>query len=191
MSHDDETRWGRQLLVALGALVAFSLIVGAVIATVALVAAKVSGFADAGGPSARPSLYMPPLSRVGDQPAPVGPNVTPRPSPSASPSGSPSASASPSRKPSGKPRPITLKASPLSVRPNERIYLTGAYRHDGAGLRVQRREAGRWSDFPTTATVHGGAFATYIYTGRTGVNLLRMQDPASGKVSNTVRIRVG
>ena len=57
---DDETPWSRTLLMGLGALVAVSLLVGAVVGVVALGAAKLSGIDSAGsGPTQEPSLYIP------------------------------------------------------------------------------------------------------------------------------------
>ncbi len=41
------------------------------------------------------------------------------------------------------------------------------------------------------ATVTAGAFSTYITTSRTGVNRLRMADPAGGQASAAVRVTVG
>src|SRR3954465_126928 len=113
---DDDSRWGRQLLVALGALVAISLIIGSVIAVVALGAAKVSGIGRTGArASSTPSLFIPPLSASASDGGPPGGGAPPGPasSPTSSPSSSTpsSGSASPSR--TAKPKPaITLRASP-------------------------------------------------------------------------------
>jgi hypothetical protein len=56
---------------------------------------------------------------------------------------------------------------------------------------VQRFENGGWTDFPTTASVRGGIFTTYVMTGRVGMNRFRVLDPSSGRSSNPVRVRVG
>ncbi|MGN6575911.1 MAG: hypothetical protein ACTHKG_09495, partial [Nocardioides sp.] len=104
---DDDSGWGRQLLIGLGALAAVSLLVGGVIAVVALGAAKVTGLdsSSAGGPVEEPSLYMP----TGE------PTTTPQsyPDPSYKPP-SPTESASPEGEPSKTPksRAITLQAFP-------------------------------------------------------------------------------
>jgi hypothetical protein len=55
---------------------------------------------------------------------------------------------------------------------------------------VQRFE-GSWVDFPVSASVRGGTFTTYIYTGRSGPNRFRVIDKATGKKSNPVRVTIG
>jgi hypothetical protein len=57
-------------------------------------------------------------------------------------------------------------------------------------LQVQRLEGGQWVDFPTTATVSGGQFSTYIETGHAGVNKIRVVDPSTGQSSNVVAIQI-
>ena len=99
-------------------------------------------------------------------------------------------SARPSSTPRPKPPALSLRASPAQVSPGQRITLTGDFRgHDGARLQVQRFESG-WVDFPVQATVTGGSFSTYIITSRSGVNRLRVTDPASGRASPAVRVTV-
>jgi hypothetical protein len=183
---DDETRWGRQLLVGLGALVAVALVVGGVFSVFALGAAKVSGIDDSRpAASQQPSLYIPsgtPTTRIEPYPAPQGAST------SASPG---TASPSPSDQPSEKAQTISLQAFPQQVRPHQRINLTGLYQGgEGARLTVQRFENG-WVDFPVAASVSGGQFATYITTGQAGVNRLRVVDKTAKKVSNPVRVTVG
>jgi hypothetical protein len=185
---DDDSGWGRQLLIGLGALAVISLLVGGVVAVVALGAAKFSGLdgSSADGPVARPSLYMP----TGE------PTTTPQsyPDPSGYKPPSPSESASPEGEPSKTPksRAITLQAFPNEVSPGERINLTGVYqRGEGATLQVQRMENGSWSDFPVTVSVSGGVFNTYIITSRTGDTRLRVYDKALQKGSNAVRVTIG
>ena len=186
----DEGRWQRQLLAGLGALLAVSLLIGGVVGLIALVATEVTGIGDSGA-QAKPSLYIPPLSNVHNEPKPAGPNVTITPSHSASPSTSPSPSAPTTSK---KPKPrhrISLQANPQTVSSGQRINFSGVYNREGATLQVQRLEGGSWVDFPTTATVRGGVFTTYIYTGHSGMNQFRVLDQATGKHSNTVRVQVG
>jgi len=55
---------------------------------------------------------------------------------------------------------------------------------------VQRFEGG-WVDFPTSATVEGGTFDTYVESGQTGPNRFRVLDKSNGEVSNTVTVKVG
>lgn len=184
---DDETPWTRQLLVGAGALVAVALVIGAVVSVVALGAAKVSGLGDTSpSASARPSLYMPsgrPTTRLDTYPAPSGISSPTTPGATAT---------TPAAKPKATPKPrITLQAFPQQVGANQRITLSGGYaRGEGAKLLVQRFEAGAWADFPVDATVTGQLFSTYITTGRTGVNRIRMLDPTTGRTSNPVRVTV-
>jgi hypothetical protein len=183
---DDDVPWTRQLAVGVGVLVAVALVIGGVMSVVALGAAKVTGLGGAhASATARPSLYFP-----SDDPT-TTPETFPDPNGSDEPSPSPSSSASPSAKPTRKARSITLQAFPQQVPPNERINLTGVYQGgEGARLQVQRFENG-WVDFPVSASVSGGAFATYIYTGRSGPNRFRVIDKEADKASNPVRVRVG
>ena len=179
---DDETPWARQLLVAGGALLAVALVIGGVVSVVALGAAKVAGI-DESRPkqTVRPSLYFP-----SGEPST---SLDPYPDPDGSPSPSGSASATPT--PTRTARPISLQAFPQRVAPGGRINLTGVYQGgEGGRLQVQRYEDGAWTDFPVTANVRGGQFATYITTDRTGATRLRVVD-ARGRSSNAVRVRVG
>jgi len=183
---DDDAPWTRQLLVGVGALVVVALLIGGIVSVVALGAAKVTGVGEARATAtAEPSLYIPsgqPTTDVDPYPVPKG-----GPSAARTPTARP---ASPS--PTKKPPAIELEVSPTEVAPGERITLTGSYRgHDGARLQVQRLDGGSWTDFPVQTTVTGGVFSTYIITSRTGVNRLRMADPAGGRASKAVRVTVG
>jgi hypothetical protein len=183
---DEDVPWTRQLAVVVGVLVAVALVIGGVVSVVALGAAKVTGLGGShASATAPPSLYFP-----SDDPT-TTPETYPDPNGSDKPSPSPS-SKSPSAKPTQKTREITLQAFPQNASPNERINLTGNYQGgEGARLQVQRYEGGSWVDFPVSTSVSGGAFATYIYTGRTGENRFRVLDQGSGEKSNAVRIRIG
>jgi hypothetical protein len=87
---------------------------------------------------------------------------------------------------------ITLFVAPQRVGPGERINFNGVYRDgEGATLQIQRRENGRWTDFPVSATVRGGAFSTWIETSRVGESEFRVFDPAIERASNVVRITIG
>ncbi len=181
---DEDTSWTRQLLLGVGALVAVALVIGGVVSVVALGAAKVSGLGDDRPSATAPaSLYLP-----SDDPT-TSPETFPDPEGSAG--ASPSAGTpSPTKKPK-KRKAISLQASPQQVPANQRINLTGDYpRSDGASLQVQRFE-GSWVDFPVNASVRGGSFSTYVFTGRSGPNRFRVVDKASGRTSNPVRVTVG
>lgn len=87
---------------------------------------------------------------------------------------------------------LYLSASPVFVKPMERINLTGQWPgHDNEGLLVQRLEGGQWSDFGVQVSVDVGTFATYVMTGRAGDQKFRVYDPASKTASNEVTVTVG
>lgn len=134
---------------------------------------------------------------------PVGaaePSATPLPTKALEPrhtqSSPPTQMSSPQEKPQEKPQgakrgDIELSATPLIVRPMERINLTGTYGgKDNVGLEVQRWDAGGWVDFGVSTTVKVGTFETYVMTGRRGDNRFRVYDPQSGNGSNPVLITV-
>lgn len=87
---------------------------------------------------------------------------------------------------------LLLSASPLLVKPMERINLTGQWPgHDNESLLVQRFEGGQWSDFGVDVNVDLGTFATYVMTGRSGDQRFRVFDPATQTASNEVTVTVG
>ena len=86
---------------------------------------------------------------------------------------------------------LYLSASPVIVRPMERINLTGQWPgHDNEGLLVQRFEGGTWTDFGVHVNVNLGTFDTYVMTGRTGDQKFRVFDPGSDTASNEVTVTV-
>lgn len=103
----------------------------------------------------------------------------------------PTAAPSPS---SSVPQP-TLTSAKIQVAPGERFDLTGAIPGlpDGTTLQVQARDGSSpWIDFPVTPTVRGkGAFATEVYTTRTGTRSFRVIDKASGKSTPVLKMRIG
>lgn len=200
MSQDEETPWHRPLFVAAGALLGVAVLVGGVISVVALGAVNLAGLGeDPGTVRAQPTLHIPErtpgtsrdddpgltledLNGGVDRSAPEAPEVEPEES------RSPRADKKRKRRPARS--VISLSASPLEVARMERIFLTGTYpRGEGASLQVQRFEAG-WTDFPTSTSVSGGTFSTYVMTGQPGANRFRVVDSGSGKKSNPVTIRV-
>jgi hypothetical protein len=87
---------------------------------------------------------------------------------------------------------LSLTASPVLVKPMERINLTGQWPgHDNEGLLVQRLEGGRWTDFGVQVSVNVGTFATYVMTGRDGDQKFRVFDPTTKTASNEVTVTVG
>jgi hypothetical protein len=186
---DDDDAWLRQVLQGLGALVVISLLVGGVVAGVALGTARITGLgsSSANGPVQQPSLYIPPGEPT------TTPQVYPDPSRGEEPSPTGSASSSPTQSPSPRKqsKAISLQVFPTAVAPGERINLTGVYpAGEGATLQVQRFENG-WTDFPVSVSVSGGIFNTYVMTSRTGETRFRVYDKALQKASNAVRVRIG
>jgi len=200
MAEDDENPWYRSLLLGAGALFGVAVLVGGLIAVVALGVVSISGIGDT-GPSvqAEPSLHSPERTPGGDEDeddegltlADLNGGKDPR--ESESPEAQPSETQSPKEKKKRKPprSVISLSASPVEVSRMERIYLSGTYpRGEGASLQVQRFEGGGWTDFPTSASVSGGTFSSYVMTGQTGPNKFRVVDAATGKKSNPVTVTV-
>lgn len=196
MAEDDDSPWYRSLVTGIGALLGVALIIGGVISLVTLGVVNLSGIGGSDGePRAEPSLYMPELSEspgAGEDDGPSLSDLNGGVSPTQSESADAS-SKSPKAKKKRKPKPpsvISLSASPVEVRPMQQIYLSGTYPGgEGASLQVQRFE-GAWTDFPSSASVSGGTFTTYVMTGQTGPNKFRVVDSARGKKSNPVTVTV-
>ncbi len=93
--------------------------------------------------------------------------------------------------PDGAAGDLYLNASPVFVRPMERINLTGQWPgRDATSLLVQRFEDGEWVDFGIQVQVRVGSFATYVMTGREGDNKFRVYDPNSDAASNEVTVTI-
>ncbi|MGA8847322.1 MAG: hypothetical protein WB471_11975 [Nocardioides sp.] len=185
---DPGPREERPVLAGLVAFVAVIVLVGAVVSGGALVASKALGLSDGGAidtsSSEQETLFLPKPSETEDagdpsitlpaQPEPKKPK---------------------NNKSAREPAPqelITLRAAQSAVGPMEPIDLTGEYpAGEGAILRVQQFEGGKWSDFPVTAPVGGGTFSTFIQTGAIGLNRFRMIDTDTGETSNEVKVQIG
>lgn len=177
------------------ALVGVTLVVGLILGLAALGGSRVLGLdgptsASTAGDEA--SMFLP---RPQKTTADTSPEITLAPGPqnSQSPQQQAGDGESPDKKKQKKKQQqISLSAAQTAVSPMEQIDLTGVYPSgEGAILQVQRFEGGGWEDFPVTATVSNQTFATYVQTGRTGVQRFRVVDSSSGKPSNQVRVRVG
>jgi hypothetical protein len=108
------------------------------------------------------------------------------------PSDLPTATASPGDTTASPSGGLLLSASPLLVKPMERINLTGQWPgHDNQSLLVQRYEGGQWSNFGVQVQVDVGTFATYVMTGRPGDQTFRVFDPTTQTASNEVTVTVG
>ena len=110
-------------------------------------------------------------------------------SPSKKASKSPATNAAADKPSSGK---ITLQAGTVSAKPMESISLTGIYPGgEGAILRLERREDGRWEEFGISdIRVTGEQFSTTVQTGRVGKHKVRMKDIDSGTYSNKVSVTI-
>jgi len=184
----------RAALTVVGIAVALGLVVGGLTAG----AVYMSGVI----PQSQPSTPLPEDDGDHELPSPsLSPTDTPSPTetPSQAATPSPTPSASPHKKTtrpkpkptkSRRPRPdntIQLRVSASRVSSYERVTLSGSYPGgSGTRLQVQRREGGSWASFPTSATVDGGRFSTYVASGQRGPNAFRVVDPSTGTTSNVV-----
>ncbi|MGH3355237.1 MAG: hypothetical protein ACRDOJ_05030 [Nocardioidaceae bacterium] len=188
----DQDDFRRRALRAVLMVVGVAVVIGLVIGGLTSAAIRVTGVLPASTPTTSPT---PDDEAVEDSlPTPVlKPTETPQTPASTPESPSPSPTKStPTRSKSPKPdTPISLRASATTVSSYERVNLRGRYRGgNGTSLQIQRREGGSWSPFPTSASVEGGTFSTYVELGQPGANRLRALDTASGETSNVVVVRV-
>jgi hypothetical protein len=199
VAENDDSPWYRSLLAGIGAMLGVALLVGALISLVALGAVSIMGLGNTEVTAeSEPSLYIPPRTAGADK-SDDGPGLTlsdlnggkdPRESDSASPGSEESRSPKPKEKRKPPRSVISLSASPTEVSPMEQIYLSGTYPGgEGATLQVQRFE-GSWTNFPSSTSVSGGTFTTYVMTGQSGPNKFRVVDSATGKKSNAVTVTV-
>jgi hypothetical protein len=170
-----------QIVRALLVVLVLAVVVGVIVAVVSVTLLKSSGILPQANPSNEHSKVIPqstsPATRTNTGPPTTQPAQTPTRSTTTS---APHAH-----------RTIQLTASPTAAGTYERINLLGSYHGIGSPtLQVQRLEGGQWVDFPTTASVSGGQFSTYIETGHTGVNRLRLVDPSTGESSNVVEVSI-
>jgi len=168
------------------ALVSVGVAIGLIFGLATLLAAKGLGLGDTDesaldtGGGGEQSMYLPKPKETNRS---TGPLVTLGPGESETPASTGSA------------RPATqivLQAGQTAVAPMQQIDLTGTYvGGEGAVLLVQRFEGGSWRDFPVTASVSNGTFATYIQTSQSGPNRFRMIDSDTGVTSNEVVVEIG
>jgi hypothetical protein len=87
----------------------------------------------------------------------------------------------------GEESPIQLADLTDSARSLETVRIQGTYRGgEDTFLRVQRKEGGKWVDFPLpTKTNRSGQFTAYVEFGQPGRYQLRVLDPDSGVRSMT------
>lgn len=174
----------RAIAKGLVALVAVTVSVGLVLGLVVLGLTRYLGVGDdesqAGGGREEQSLYLPKPEKTSES----APSTAPE---SSGTSGSPSESESTEAEDE-----ISLQAAQTEVGSFEPIDLSGVYTGgEGAILRVQRFEGGRWADFDVTIPVSNETFTTYVQTAVSGVNRWRVVDTDTGVASNEVKVTVG
>ncbi|WP_028659179.1 hypothetical protein [Nocardioides insulae] len=174
------------------ALVGVGLVVGVLIGLVVLGATRMLGLGggdenDGGKQAASDEASMVvPSPQPTD--TPTGPLVTLPPGESKDASGKAETKKQKKQEPK-----IQLRSGQAKVSPMQRIDLAGTYTQGGGAiLQVQRQVGGSWEDFYSVdASVQdNGSFATYIETGRPGVQRFRMKDTSNGKTSNVVQVTV-
>ena len=172
------------VLWGLGAMVVVAAAVGVLIGIGALGVTRVLGLSGGGsgsGTSAGATMVIPsPSETRSSESESDSPEATKTPEPGQQSSSTAEA------------KPITLQSAQSAVAPMQQIDLSGSYPGgDGAILQVQRFEGGSWVDFPVTMSVTGDSFDTFILTGHTGVNRIRVIDTTNGDKSNEIKVRVG
>ena len=172
------------VLWGLGAMVVVAAAVGVLIGIGALGVTRVLGLSGGGsgsGTSAGATMVIPsPSETRSSESESDSPEATKTPEP-----GQQSSS-------TAETKPITLQSAQSAVAPMQQIDLSGSYPGgDGAILQVQRFEGGSWVDFPVTMSVTGDSFDTFILTGHTGVNRIRVIDTTNGDKSNEIKVTVG
>jgi hypothetical protein len=179
---DDRADPRQQLTAVVLKLLVVALSVGLVIGGGAWVMVKALGLDSAEVTGLGPSQVEPPT--------PLPTTALPQPSDNSSPSGS--ATDLPTVPTAPNTGGLYLSASPVFVKPMERINLTGQWPgHDNESVLVQRFENGKWSDFGVQANVNLGTFETYVMTGHTGAQKFRVFDPGTKTQSNEVQVTVG
>lgn len=188
----------RPVLAGLVALAGVAVVVGLLGGAVVLSGSKILGFGGGGGSSdgaatSGETLFIPDPVKTD---APTGPRITldVDPTPTAGPdsdSDDEESAEDEEEKERKAKQGISLSAGQSSVSAMQRIDLSGEHPSgEGAILQVQRMENGTWADFPVTVSVRGGAFSTYVMTGRPGETRFRVIDTDTGKKSKPVTVTI-
>jgi hypothetical protein len=196
----DEEEFRRRALRAALKVAGIAVVIGLVIGGITASVVNLTGLVPDSPPS--PTVPTPGVNDDDELPTPsLLPTTTPSPRVSASPSAektsgvadSPSATPSRTHKPRNERNAsdISLHASDDSVSAYDEVTLSGTYPGaNGTTLQVQRLEGGSWTAFPTSATVDGGRFSTFVASGQPGENRFRVVDPDSGETSDVVSFNV-
>lgn len=195
MTHDQDQFRSRAIRATL-TVVGIAAVIGLVVGGLTAGAVYLTGLAPSEEDTSAPSVPDPGRNNENELPTPsLLPTRSPTPEASAEPSEgaeTPEATAKPTRtrKPNRADQ-IRLGASSGSVDTFERVTLSGRYPGaNGTSLQVQRKEGGSWVQFPTSASVEGGSFSTFVASGQSGPNAFRVLDPATGRRSNVVVVNV-
>jgi hypothetical protein len=194
VTHDQDQFRSRAIRATL-TVVGIAAVIGLVVGGLTAAAVYLTGLVPAEQDTSAPSVPDPGQNNENELPTPsLLPTKSPTPEASAAPSegATPKATTKPTKKRKPKPaRPIRLLASSDSVSSFEQVTLSGRYPGgNGTSLQVQRKEGGSWVQFPTSASVEGGSFSTFVASGQSGPNAFRVLDPSTGRMSNVVVVRV-
>jgi hypothetical protein len=194
VTHDQDQFRSRAIRATL-TVVGIAAVIGLVVGGLTAAAVYLTGLVPAEQDTSASSVPDPGQNNENELPTPsLLPTKSPTPEASAAPSegATPKATTKPTKKRKPKPaRPIRLLASSDSVSSFEQVTLSGRYPGgNGTSLQVQRKEGGSWVQFPTSASVEGGSFSTFVASGQSGPNAFRVLDPSTGRMSNVVVVRV-
>lgn len=149
-------------------------------------------------PGVMPVTVTPPSVVTGHAPTP---KATAAPEPPATPTPTPEATLTPKATPAPKDEDppdstgteplVHIKGQSFAARPFETVRMEGSYVGSSARtiLRVQHRRGGHWVDFPLpTTTDESGNFTVHVELGTTGEHQVRVVDPRTHTVSETVLV---
>lgn len=188
----EQDEFRRRAIRAVLVVAGIAAVIGLVIGGLTSAAVNLSGVLPK--PTATPTLSSSEPSDDDALPTPsLAPTPSRQPSQAAPPSRTPTPTTSPrpTKAPSNPSQAITLTVTPKTVDSYQRVTLSGRYpAGNGTSLQVQRRQGGQWAPFPTSASVNGGAFSTYVESGQSGPNAFRVVDHARELASNVVVVTI-
>lgn len=187
----------RPVLVGVIALVGVSLVIGLIVALVALGGTRVVGLAGGGGGGGggggpEPTLTLPAVTETdfGATSLTLTPEADASAGDSGTLTGGPEPAETTTTTEAATPE-ISLQINTTSAGPMERIDVSGIYTGgDGAVLSIQRFTDGTWNDIAANAAVSGELFSTYIALGRPGENRIRAYDASADLASNEVVVTI-
>jgi hypothetical protein len=141
-----------------------------------------------------PLEVTPPALAANDQPTPEatsGVEDTPAPTDTPTPKEPAPADDDPPESAADSVPVIRVKRAEFAAGPFETVRMAGTYVGTRAGtiLRVQQRQGGDWVDFPLpTTTDNSGDFTAYVELGSPGEHRIRIVDPSTHIVSESVTV---